>query len=119
MKKRFMVTVVATLGFTNIAASGADFTEEANQDESISAVQLAEMGLGGMTPLSDIRAKEIRGSGYVVVYGRSRVTGGRLDRYFRRHPTRARGRSRSRIRLGNPHNGLTAWASGYAVGFAN
>ena len=118
MKKRFMLTFVATLGFSNIAVSGAEFTEESPLDGSISAVQLAEMGLGGMTPLSDTQAEEIRGSGYVVVYGRSRVTGGRPDRYFSRHSTRARGRSRSRIRLGNPYNGLTAWASGSARAFA-
>ena len=48
-----------------------------------SPTKLSQMGLAGAPIVSDSVALEVRGTGRVVVWGRSSVTGAASDHYFR------------------------------------
>ena len=110
MKNLFLAIAVATLGLWTVGASGADLGEESTQHESISASRLAEMGLGGMTTLSDQQGMEVRGSGFVIVFGKSYASGGGSDSYFKIRRHRARGSSFS--------YGTSSWSYGFASAYA-
>ena len=118
MRNLLIAAFVATSGLSNVEATGADFGDESTQRGSISAGQLAEMGLGGMTPISDGQALQIRGSGYVLVSGFSFVRGGVPDGYLRRDSSFARGRSSSFTRIGSPTFRISGGSFGYAFAYA-
>lgn len=110
MKNLVIAVAVAALGLSGFGASGAAFGDESNRDGQIAASRLAEMGLGGMATISDQQGMEVRGSGFVIVFGKSYARGGGSDHYFKVRRHRARGSSFS--------YGGGSWAGGFARAYA-
>ena len=103
------VAVAAVMTMTSFTLSAAEPAGSSAQNGMISASRLSEMGLGGISVLSDRQAQEIRGQGFVVVFGRS-YAGGRSDSYFRVRRHFARGSSFS--------YGRGTFAGGFAGAYA-
>ena len=108
MKNLITLFAVITAMATSDAAAAEPYGNS-TQNGMISASQLSEMGLGGMTIIPDSQAQEIRGQGFVVVFGRS-YAGRRSDSYFKVRRNFAYGSSSSSSRR--------SYAGGWSVGFA-
>ena len=65
-----------------------------------------------MTTVSDQQSMQVRGSGFVIVFGKSYPRGGSSDHYFKfkRGPGRVSGLSFS--------YGANSWAGGFATAYA-
>ena len=106
MKNLLVATAVVVFTLCNVGASAADLAGKSTQDGMISPSRLTEMGLSGLTVMSDRQAEEVRGEGFVLVFGRS-FAGGSSDRYFKVRRRFAFGKSFS-------SNGGT-FAGGWAI----
>jgi hypothetical protein len=110
MKNLVIVVVVAAVALWSGGATDAAFGDESTQQGTISAGRLQEMGLGGITTMSDQQAMDVRGSGFVIVFGKSYASGGGSDHYFKIRRNYASGSSWS--------YGTSTWSGGFASGFA-
>jgi predicted ribosomally synthesized peptide with SipW-like signal peptide len=110
MKNLIIVIAVAAVALLSGGATDAAFGDESTQQGTISAGRLQEMGLGGIASISDRQAMDVRGSGFVVVFGKSYARGGGSDSYFKIRRNVAYGSSWS--------HGSRTWSGGFAGGFA-